>query len=493
MEEKNNRSSIQFKNGSYSAIISLIAIAIFIAVNLIAAKLPASLMSISTSKVDYYALTDTTKDYLKNKLDTDIVIYELSDSKGIYNDYVNNLCKGYADNSSHIRLEKIDVAVNPAFKGKYSAESANDYSVIVENSKTKDYKLVDYSLMLTDQTNEEEKTATYFYDGEGRITAAICSVADTTARKIYQVTGHAEMSVSDQDHKELKTALEKSGYIFAEDKLSLASIDKVPDDCEILLMYNTLTDVTVKEAEILKAYLAGGGNIVLIYNNILPFISGASYYDPHTNLNAVLSDVGIAIEDSYIIEKDKSYYYSDEVNPEGVLMMPTTNIESPITSGLGDTYIISPYSSPVKQIETDASLVTYTELLRTSRNYSMTSWNDGDPYTVDYTEPSIVSSFVEADFSGNKAHVFVVASSMFLESVSYDSSLLQNNIKFIINGVNEMSGNDSSVYVEPKVLEEKYNTVNDKDVNLFSVIYLVLLPILVLAVGFAVWFIRRSK
>lgn len=190
MKKKN---SVQFKNGSYSAVITLIAIAIFVLVNLFVNKLPETVTNISTSDVNYYALTDVTKNYLKNSLNTDINLYLLSDSMGGYDDYVEKLCSNYDHESGKVHFKKVDAAVNPTFANKYDAMTASEYSVIVENASNAAYELIDYDDIKyqTERTDElRQKYLEYSYDGEGLITSAMASVTSGKKIKIYQITGH---------------------------------------------------------------------------------------------------------------------------------------------------------------------------------------------------------------------------------------------------------------------------------------------------------------
>lgn len=493
MENKKINRSIQFKNGSYSVIITLIAIAIFVVINLTVAKLPASVTKFSTSEVNYYSLGDTTKNFLKNDLNSDITLYILSDSIGSYDEYVLNLCENYKNASSRVELKKIDVAVNPGFAGKYSALSASGYSVIVENKSTGNYKLIDYTEMYTVKSKTDSNgisSNVYSYDGEGLITAAMNQVTNEKQVKIYQLTGHNEDYLSDDNHQELKSALEKNSCVFADELLDLNTSD-IPSDCGLLMIYRPLTDLTANDTSKVEQYINNGGNVIIVYNNILPFIGGKAYYDAHTNLNELLAYVGVQVEEGYILEKDSSHFYSAAGTGAEAYLLPDKNQSSSLTTSLLSSTVMTGYSSPVKKLES-ANVVSYTELLKTSKNYSLVLWNGGDSYAVDYNSPACIASYIETKGNAN-GHIMVVGCSMFYDGINYDTSLVDGNIKLTVNAVADMNGNVSNIFIEPKTLERKFNAISSGNATLFSIIYIGLIPALVLVIGFAVWFVRRSK
>jgi ABC-type uncharacterized transport system involved in gliding motility auxiliary subunit len=63
----------------------------------------------------------------------------------------------------------------------------------------------------------------------------------------------------------------------------------------------------------------------------------------------------------------------------------------------------------------------------------------------------------------------------------------------ITNAIADMVGDDDSLYVEAKSLDEHLNVTTASQVNLFTLIYLVLIPLVFLMAGFCVWFLRRNK
>lgn len=490
-KEKINR-SIQFRNGSYSSILTIVVIAIVIVVNLAVNALPAEYTTFDTSGVDYYSVSDETKNMLKS-LDNNINLYLLSDASGSYNEYIETICGIYKDNSDKISYKKIDVAVEPGFTAKYNASGAASYSVIVEEADSGKYRVVDFNdIYYSRMSYDESGTSyyTYYYDGEGQLSSAINYVTSEKAVKIYEMGGHGEQKLADYG---MDDAFEKNNYTLNSEQLDLTAGDGIPEDCDVLFLFAPTADYSSAETAVIKEYISAGGNVVIIYNNVV--IQNSNVYAntaDMTNFFSIMKYVGASVTEGLIIEQDAKHYYGAASNPQYTLM-PDKMKNSTIFSDLQDAYILSAFASPVKQEETDECTSVYAELLTTSSDYQVVYLDD--QYTVDYTEPASIATYIESTFNetGNISNTLIVGCSTFLSNITGDNTLVNNNIKVINNAIKEMVGDTDSVYIEPKSLEEKFNVTTQNQVNMFTIVYLGLIPLAFLLGGISVWVLRRAK
>lgn len=490
-KEKINR-SIQFRNGSYSSILTIIVIAIVIVINLAVAQLPASITTFETSGVDYYSISDSTKNMLKN-LPTDVNIYLLSNSSGGYEEYIETMCGIFKDSSDKVSLRKVDVAVEPDFVTKYNANSASGNSVIVEEPVSGKYKLIDYQYDIYYSTTSYDENGipyyTYYYDGEGKLASAINYVTSDKTFNIYEIGGHGEPALSSYG---IDSEFEKSNYFVKDTPLNLTSDSAIPEDCDVLFIMTPMSDYTSSEAEAVKNYISNGGYTIIVHNNVVAY-TGISDSD-FANFKSILSYIGVTVTDGLVYEQDDNYYYSAvQEQYAKYALLPRKNTSSSFFSGIESSYIFTAYASPVKKSESTYCTSTYTELLSTSSNYQIVYFDD--QYTVDYTEPVSIATYVESDFSGSgeKAKTLVIGCGVFFENMANDETLINNNIKLVNNAIKEMVGDTSSVYIEPKLLKETFNVTTKSQVNLYSIVYLGLIPLLFLVVGISVWILRRAK
>ncbi|MCR4841195.1 MAG: GldG family protein [Lachnospiraceae bacterium] len=509
--------SVQFKNGSMSSILIFIAVCVFIVANLAVYTLPTSKTSFSTSGIDYYDFSSVTKNYIKNELKEDIVLHVLSDPNGQYDDYVLNLCKVFSELSGKITVNKVDTAVSPTFISNYGISVTESYSngIIIEAKESGKSKFIGFDKLYTTTTGYDENYNTvysYSYDGEGQLISAIYNLTSDAAVTLYEVIGNGQMGLD--NYTLLSDAFEKNNITLA-GSLTLANETEIPKDCDVLVIaYNTpeVSDLTQAEAQLLKDYVLSGGNIIVIFNNI-----GISDYP---NLNSVLEYIGVKVENGFINENDSSRVYAQLQQTFGnTAFMPVISPYSNITKDLTNSYMCAFLASPVNEVDTDAFEPVYTDLLNTSSNFTLQVFsvdsessdeeNTADETdsgedkvanktaSVDYNVAAAIAKYIDLkvnpDSTEESGHALVIGCSYFLENVMQDNTITSNNVKLLTNAVSQMTGSAGPIYVEPKTEDEKINVTTQSNVNLYTIIFIVLLPLCILLLGFTVWFIRRSK
>src|SRR5699024_852795 len=109
-----NRQSLSTRTarvGGYSFVLSLVVLAILVAVNVLAEKLPSSWTQFDISAAQLYSLTADTKAVVTN-LDQDVTIYWISQA-GQEDTVIEKLLDRYEELSDHITVLKRDPDVYP--------------------------------------------------------------------------------------------------------------------------------------------------------------------------------------------------------------------------------------------------------------------------------------------------------------------------------------------------------------------------------------------
>ena len=109
------------KVGGYSFVLSLVVLAILIAVNVLASKLPTSWTQFDISAAQLYSLTSDTKVVVTN-LQQDVTIYWISQA-GKEDAVIQKLLDRYQELSDHITVVKKDPDVYPTFAQQYTEET----------------------------------------------------------------------------------------------------------------------------------------------------------------------------------------------------------------------------------------------------------------------------------------------------------------------------------------------------------------------------------
>jgi len=127
---------------------------------------------------------------------------------------------------------------------------------------------------------------------EESVTNAMLGLLKTRDRVVYLLEGHGERGVQDGSEEGLKAfvdQLEREG--FRVKSLLLASVEKVPDDANVLAVIGPKKPFLDEEIERIKAYLDKGGKLYLCL-------------DPNTqtNLEPFLADLGVDAGNDIVID-----------------------------------------------------------------------------------------------------------------------------------------------------------------------------------------------
>jgi ABC-type uncharacterized transport system involved in gliding motility auxiliary subunit len=136
-------------------------------------------------------------------------------------------------------------------------------------------------------------------DGEQDLTNALIKVLTGRTPKIYFTQGHGEKDTGNADraagYSGVNTALTSGNFVV--DKLVLAQQDAVPADADMVIVAGPKADFLGPEIDILKAYLARGGKLLLMLD---PAIKPDQ---PRlASLEALLKDWGISADNDVVLD-----------------------------------------------------------------------------------------------------------------------------------------------------------------------------------------------
>jgi hypothetical protein len=139
---------------------------------------------------------------------------------------------------------------------------------------------------------------------ERALTGAIRSVLGSEKPKLCFTIGHGEMGVDDAGREgagALRDVLEKDNFEVATVDPGAPSVAEPFASCAVAIVAGLRGALTDEEAERLRTYLLGGGNLFLAASPI----SGATDTGMTApNLDRVLAPFGIALDEDLVIERD---------------------------------------------------------------------------------------------------------------------------------------------------------------------------------------------
>jgi len=317
---------------------------------------------------------------------------------------------------------------------------------------------------------------------EQKITSAIDYVTTNDQFKIYFANGNGETVPATFSKK-----LTDQNYTV--DNVNLMTKD-LPKEATMLFMFSPKRDYTVDEIAKLDKFMQNGGQLLV-------FIPPAMD-DTYTNLRGFLNEWGLDFTDDYVVDLDVNHYTNQIGNT--VLTLPdyvTHDITQDLISGNLHTALYSTRS--VKVLVNKTSGITTSELLKSSdKSYARTNYRENTDLAVkaktDVDGPFALAAVAsKPDYTKNKvARVLLVGSDMMLneDQISAVEAYGLANETFVINAANWMQDKKENVSIPAKSMTADYVTLDASHARALAYMAIAI-PIIVLIIGFVIWFRRR--
>lgn len=442
-----------FRKGSYSTVIMVVIIAIVIAANVMFSKLPTAARNIDVSSNDLYSIGDTTHsvlDGLKNDVEMIVIKDKESTDKRI-----STLLAKYADYSDHIKVTYMDPVLYPSVLTTYDTEENNIVIKCEATDKTTKVAFSDIIVTTTSYYGSSHETS---FDGEGQLTKAIDYVSNENNKLIYTMSGHGESNLG----KNISELISKSNFNVK--SVNLLVDNGIPDDCDMLICNQPTKDLADDELKLLREYMENGGKMTVV-------LADTTAKTP--NFDALMADYGISKVNGYIADTER--YYGQNVYQ----IFPNYS-SGDITGKFGsDEYTLLFGSLGLKVEETDG--VTVDEFLTTSDKGAAVAGEN------DYTEGKYTLA-AAATKDESRFTVFGSASIIDDEFTSYYTNLM--NLQVFMNSITANFDDVSNISIDSISLKTTYNTIANG--SGIGAIFIGIIPVALLILGFLRWFGRRK-
>lgn len=470
-ERKNIFQTRSFRNGSYSAGIIAIVIAIVVVINMIIGQFPTDLLNIDLSENNLYEISDVSVEMLED-LDKDITFTVLAELDSV-DSRIETFVKKYAGLSDRIEVEWIDTVQHPSALQTYDSDGNEIVVACEETGKSMHisfYDIITYdysSYYTTGNVSESE------FDAEGQLTSAVNYVASEESATIYRTSGHGESTFST-----------KATDLFTKNNIETTEINlsmkpEIPDDCDLLFLYAPTSDLTDDEKSIITDYLNNGGKVYVIL--------GETQKDM-PNLDAILEAYHLKQADGYIADAQRFYqgnYYA---------IFPILSLAGAgFSSGVENEMVLLYNSLGLEEVETSDDGVTMTPFLKTSSaGYAITeeSETQGEYILGAVSTKSVEGADEEDTATTEEARLTVLGSASMIDSQIVDSFSNLDNMTVFMNSVTANFDEIENIAIEAKSLAIEYNT--PLHAGAISMVLIIGIPLVIVIFGFIVW-IRRRK
>ena len=423
-------------------------------------------------------------------------LYGVLDGDTAYYEQTLTLINKYDNYNGKIKIEFIDTQDTKftEISTKYSQEQIGYGDIIVtcNDGTAERYKVVNFQdiyVLEEDQTYAAYGMSGYVLSGnniETALTSAIAYVTNSIDKKVAFITGHSKTDYSES----YRTLLKNNNYEI--DIISETLITKISNDYNAIFIVAPTTDFIDSELDIISKFLDNDGK----YGKGLVFIADAAApYLP--NLYAFLAEWGIEVREGIMFETEQNNHMPDE--PTVLGSYPYA--EDEILNGISGC--ITGYNVPLTQAFESQNTITTTQLVVTPETVvnapvgTSNSWNGADKYKKEAFSTVIQAKRFNYDDDNNpiQNHVFALSSIEFIHGEWSETAALSNkNIAFKI-AERAVGAEDTGISFIAKTIENQSfaTEVTELTRNIVLIVFMILLPVAMIAAGIYVYIRRKNS
>ena len=484
----------KFKRGGVATALSVVFIAIVVALNLLVSALtdrfPSLDIDLTAQKVN--SLSDQALEIAKN-VDREVTIYLIGTQEGyeqnqIYSSYVqrgmqysqvSSLVKRLVEANPLISMEYVDPDTNPEFISQYESDSLATGKVLVESDLRHTVLTVNDLFIINQETGSTINSKV-----DSALAGALELVNMDTVPVMSIITGHGEM-LSTSNMAAFVDNMEQNNFQVEEVDILT---QEIPENTQVLMIATPTTDFSTEEIDKIRAYLDDETRD----QQVTLLVSAYPSQGELPNLAAFLEEWGVQVGTGVVAETDSNYAAYDA---RGVLVTASPLV---LTS---NTYsrLLSYYSAPITLTFEENNGISTTPLWTTQDSAyvitaDMTEEDAANPETGEQVVASLSSKDVEVNGETYARNVVVFGSSdlftdNFMGTSAFEDSTYMNDLLL------DLTDTDASAVVT--VEEEEVETMqldvsaSTGTVSLLGILFTGGIPVVILLVGLGIYLKRR--
>ena len=449
----------QTKYAAYATLYIIVTLAVVTVANVLANRYDKSYDATSNKR---YSLSGQTVKIVKGlKQDATITYYDQASRFQPAKDKLDL----YADLSPKVHVEYVDPDKKPELAREAGIKSYGTTIVQIGTRK-----------------NEAKSTS------EEDITGAFIRDLKHTTRTACFVTGSGEHQIDDTSrsgYSRFKDLLDKED--FQTKSISLLEKAEVPGDCTSVVVGGPSGDYQQPEVDALKNYVEGGGRAMFLLNP--PLKMGRDIVADNDALTGLLVSWGVTPNKDLILDMNPIGQLAG-LGPQVALV--TRYDSQAIVNDMKGTATGFPMS---RSLDTKNGDKTTVDKLFDSSDSSLATMKLSSP-NIDPRDPSnkkgpltIAAAGTYKTGKENSQGRFVVVGSSDWASNSFIN--FNGNRDLALNAMNWLSSDEDLISIRPKEPENRPITMTKAQMNWVRISSQFLFPLVVVFVGFSVWWRRR--
>ena len=525
-KEKKEFSVKKLKHSTLSIIFCCVFVAVLVLVNVVATSLFDKYpITIDLTKEKIYSASKEAKEYAK-KVDTDVLVTVFADKDSFesfseYTKQASELLKNYHKINNHITYRFIDIDSNPEIARNY--ESARPFDIVFETSSEVDGKevkrtrtvalvdLVNFKSEFTQQvTNSgytidamasqysqqygDDRTFLYYYkeqiessNADEAYASALMNVTDPNPKYVTFLTGKNEIA----ELSYFKKLLTANGYNVNEIDITQ---NEIPENTDIAVITAPKNDYGDAEITKVSNYIENGGKL----GKQLIYVASISQEDT-PKLDEFLAEYGIKIGEGAVCETYQGNYYNYPY------ITTSTEISDNFKENLNseEPKIITALSRPVEAIFKERDMNSTEAYVQSSKNaytaeisvnsQGLQIGNHLNEGQQNYMVVGSKAKFGEEEKDNVYSNVIAVGSEYMLCDQYLADGSFQNG-QYILGVVNGLSNKTKTeLTISPKTVAGSTFTITELQKNVLKWTFCLLIPAVVLIIGFVIWAKRQNR
>ncbi|HVI39941.1 MAG TPA: Gldg family protein [Anaerovoracaceae bacterium] len=337
----------------------------------------------------------------------------------------------------------------------------------------------------------------YTYDSKGNAAIASSKADQVLSAALLNVTGDEQVLVTiltgngEYSMPSFESLLKNNNFEVTSKNLVTEDLDP---NCKLAVLVSPHSDLSPEVINKLDKFLYNKGE----YGKTLLYTADAEQR-PLPNLDVFLKEWGVKVGDGAVFETKENrvfnyhpfYAVADYVDEtyQGMLRDKTTPMLMPI-------------SRPLKVLFDYRNNNSTTLLLQFGESAAVRPSDAPDSFTqADAAIRGPIPALVLASYSINdketgkvqkQSNILVSGSSGMLDAYSIDNSSLSNS-EYLLNVFNTLAERKETVKIQSKTITGNELNISTAEANWLGLIFALLIPLAILAMGVGIWLFRRHK
>ena len=422
--------------------------------------------------------------------------YNVTETYTEYYKQTITLLDKYRDYNKKIKIDYVDTQSTEftQITTKYSNQTINYGDIIVtcNDGGNERYKIIGYQdiyVLSEDDTYAAYGVTTSTVSAnniETALTSAISYVTSSETKKVAFITGHSKTDYSESYRNLLKT----NNYEI--ELISDTLITNISDEFDALFIVAPTTDFIDTELDAIAKFLDNDGKYE---KGLVFFADAASPYLP--NLYEYLEEWGIAVGEGILFETNANNHIPDEPTTLGSYPVSEDKINNGISA------CITGYNVPIEALFNEEGTYKVTSLIETPESVvaapvgTANNWTGADDYSKAAYSTVMQSERMTYDKDNVEInnYVFAFSSTEFIYSDYAEMAQISNKNIALAAAERAVGAEDTGISFVSKTIENESfsDSVTQSSANLINIIFMIVLPLGLVATSIYVYIRRKNS